>query len=220
MKAAIENVAMAMVGMFLAWAIPGAGHMLLGRWIRGVVIFVTVGALFWGGVLVGGVLTVDQHNARWWLAAQMLTGMHGLTGFHMQREVYHDLGELPDDPIELDALLVKKGIALNDNPGDNIARAYTGIAGMLNLLCVSDVLLLGLMGVRGERRDAGVSRSMGVPPVSRMGVSPMQTESGGETSISQSDASETAMPRPEHGQDAHATGDEGETPAPREGDAP
>ena len=163
MKSAVENATIAMVGMFLAWVIPGAGHVLLGRFRRGAVIFVTIGALFWSGVMVGGVLTVDQHNARWWLAAQLLTGSHGLVGFHRQREVYRglerELGELPPSPIELDARLQEKGIALNDNPGDNIARAYTGIAGMLNLLCVIDVLLLGLLGVRGEERGTGVSPS-------------------------------------------------------------
>jgi len=181
MKSAVENAILAMVGMFLAWAIPGAGHMLLGRWVRGAVIFVTIGALFWSGVLVGGVLTVHQHNARWWLAAQMLTGVHGLAGFHRQREAYHQLkadhklDDLPTDPLELDALLQQEGIALNDNPGDNIARAYTGIAGMLNLLCITDVLLLGLMGVRGER---GEERDAGVSPARPAGILPAQNAAG------------------------------------------
>jgi hypothetical protein len=36
------------------------------------------------------------------------------------------------------------------DPAAGVARAYTGIAGMMNLLCIFDVLMLGLMGVWGE----------------------------------------------------------------------
>lgn len=36
------------------------------------------------------------------------------------------------------------------HPAAGVARAYTGIAGLMNLLCIFDVLMLGLMGVRGE----------------------------------------------------------------------
>ncbi|MCL2700870.1 MAG: hypothetical protein FWE88_04155 [Phycisphaerae bacterium] len=204
MKKPIENAAIAMVGMFLAWVIPGAGHALLGRWVRGLVIFVTIGALFWSGVMVGGVLTVDQQNARWWLAAQLLTGVHGLAGYHRQREVYrelvHEVGELPPDPLELDAILQEKGIALNDNPGDNIARTYTGIAGMLNLLCIMDVLLLGLMGARGEKRGAGGQRGAGVSPALDVPLAKPSEDDG-------------FIPRPDAGK--MPAGHEGETPSPR-----
>jgi len=64
--------------------------------------------------------------------------------------------------------------------------------------------LRGLLEQR-KGRDAGVPRSTGVPPVSRMGVSPMQPQSADKTSISQPDADETATPRVGHGQDARAT---------------
>ena len=43
-----------MLAVMLACAIPGAGHLYLGRAKRGIIIFLTVTALFWAGVGVGG----------------------------------------------------------------------------------------------------------------------------------------------------------------------
>lgn len=150
-----ENVANSVLAMLLAWIIPGAGHIFLGRWVRGVIIFITIGATFWSGVALGGVMTVDQRNAKWWFVAQMLTGVHGLTGFYNQKQVYQALPPVTSEA-DQDAVLQEKGIALADNPTDAIARAYTGIAGMLNVLCILDALLLGLMGVKGESKGAGI----------------------------------------------------------------
>jgi hypothetical protein len=49
-----------------------------------------------------------------------------------------------DDPLA--------GLALA-TPMDNAARAYTGIAGLLNLLCIFDVVALSLMGAASEPDD-------------------------------------------------------------------
>jgi len=57
----------------------------------------------------------------------------------------------------------------------------------------------------GEACGEGDARSTGVPPVSCMGVSPMQRQPLDRTSTSQLHASETAAPCVEHGRDAHAT---------------
>jgi len=67
------------------------------------------------------------------------------------------------------------------------------------------------------RRGTATTRSTGILPASRMGVSPMQTPSDEQTlisptsvpqtSISPLDASDAPPPRTEHGRDAHATGD-------------
>ena len=84
-----------LVALVLAWLVPGAGHAYLGRLGRGAIIFLVVGAMFWGGVAIGGVMTVDYHNERWWFAAEMLTGIHGVAGWHRQQAVYK---ELADDP--------------------------------------------------------------------------------------------------------------------------
>jgi len=150
--------------LFLAWLIPGAGHVYLARPWRGVVVFLVVGATFWAGVAIGGVMTVDYQNQRWWFAAEMLTGLHGLIGWWRQDKVYRELtadSEVGIPPprrtqrrqrweYRLDARLAKDKIALV-SPTDTVARAYAGVAGLLNLMCVFDAAMLALSGVSGEQ---------------------------------------------------------------------
>lgn len=155
-----------LVALILAWIVPGAGHIYLGRKTRGVIILVTIAAIFWGGVAMGGVMTVDYYNARWWFISEMLTGVHGVTGWYNQRRVYQNMTQEvfgSDDaslaakiPEEVrDQKLKDRGVALNDSPTDNIARAYAGVAGMLNLLCMVDALMLSMMGEEDERKTKG-----------------------------------------------------------------
>lgn len=135
------------VALVLACAIPGAGHAYLGRVCRGVIIFVTISALFWSGVGIGGVLTVDAQRERWWFVAEMLTGVHGLVGWHFQRKAYDSLDTVEGN--SLDEKMQNAGIALVA-PAETVARAYAGVAGLLNLMCIFDALLLSLMGATGE----------------------------------------------------------------------
>ena len=144
------------VALLLAYLIPGAGHAYLGRWKRAVIIFVTISGLFWSGVAVGGVLTVDAVREKWWFVAEMLTGVHGLVSWHRQRRIYDRvlLGEQFDlrqteDQNRLDAKLHEEGVALVA-PADTVARAYAGVAGLLNLMCIFDALMLSIMGRTGE----------------------------------------------------------------------
>jgi hypothetical protein len=169
--------AAALLALALAWIVPGAGHIYLGRRARGLIILVTLAATFWAGVAVGGVMTVDARTERWWFAAQMCTGVHGLVGWQRQAREYDRMfAELQDEHSEiaprykydlgkaqtngpayaaqvqqdyLDELQARDGVALK-SPMDTVARSYTGIAGLLNLLCMFDALMLGLLGVRGE----------------------------------------------------------------------
>jgi TM2 domain-containing membrane protein YozV len=151
----------------LAWIVPGAGHLYLRRPVRGIIIFVTIAALFWGGVAMGGVLTVDQYNERWWFAAQMLAGIHGLTSWQRQTALYDRMMNGPDglreplpDPggeislaqLEMDEALARDKVALVA-PTDTVARAYAGVAGMLNLMCIFDAIALALIGTTGESRS-------------------------------------------------------------------
>jgi TM2 domain-containing membrane protein YozV len=131
----------------LACAIPGAGHLYLGRAKRGIIIFLTITALFWSGVGVGGVLTVDLPKERWWFVAQMLTGVNGLIAWQRQKQAYQALAKIEGESLE--KRMVKAGIALVV-PAETVARAYSGVAGLLNLMCIFDALMLSIMGVRGE----------------------------------------------------------------------
>jgi len=210
----------AVIGLALAWVVPGAGHAFIGRPWRGVIIFLAIAAIFWAGIAMGGVMTLDHEGQKWWFAAQMLTGVHGLVGWQREtqqieklkpliaKEMAHEGASLQrriqelrtrqaeynrqvaqfrlnsqnadsaEDQrmyqdeiakrleaisnIESDAIsanrqlyslqsantakvLAKEKIALVA-PMATLARAYAGVAGLLNLMCMFDVVMLSLIG--------------------------------------------------------------------------
>lgn len=156
-----NTATMPILAMLLAWLVPGAGHMYIGRWKRGIILFVVIAATFWGGVAMGGVMTVDYFNSRWWFMAEMVTGVHGVAGWYRQKLVYdkidaqarqtgESVASMAMMPDKLDEKLIAENVALTNSPTDTIARSYAGVAGMLNVLCIVDALMLSLMGVYGE----------------------------------------------------------------------
>ncbi|MGC9455039.1 MAG: DUF6677 family protein [Phycisphaerae bacterium] len=161
-----------LIAAFLAWIVPGAGHFYIGRRIRAVVIFVTIGATFWTGVAIGGVMTVDRRYEPWWFAAEMVTGVHGLVGWQRSRAEYNKLmregrievevplGTSPKlaERMTVDAKLQDKALVA---PADTIARAYSGVAGMLNLMCIFDAAVLSAMGLWGEGKRRAAAAEPG-----------------------------------------------------------
>ena len=151
------------VALALAWLVPGAGHAYIGRRRRGIIIFVTIGATFWAGVGLGGVMTVDHRIEPWWFMAEMLAGAHGLLGWSRQKAIYRKLADEPEigplvsprssmfmpQQMQIDGRLKEMNLVLV-YPVDTIARAYAGVAGMLNLLCIFDATILAIAGVTGE----------------------------------------------------------------------
>ena len=141
------------VALALAWLVPGAGHMYVGRTARGIIVFLTISALFWAGMAIGGATTVDADRERWWFVAQMFTGMHGLAGWQIERAAMRRIAPGAEgamiDPSVIDRRLAEEGVALVA-PTDTVARAYAGVAGLLNLMCVFDAMMLSLMGAFGE----------------------------------------------------------------------
>lgn len=165
-KGSQDSGTLPFVALFAAWLIPGAGHVYVGRLWRGAIIFATVAALFWTGVAMGGVMTVDVETERWWFVADMFTGIHGLVGWyrhHKEALKYADdpaIGEpVPEDSSlaagrqeAVEEYLAKEGLALVA-PTETVARTYAGVAGLLNLMCIFDAVVLSLIGVRGEPRS-------------------------------------------------------------------
>jgi len=161
-----------LLALLLAWIVPGTGHMYLGRVKRGIILLVTIAATFWAGIAVGGVMTVDSKQQRWWFVAQMFTGVHGLVSWQRQEAVQKDIEEyLKEVPPPAGAnqnveawrqahvdLWLQEGSSQNRPKGrlalvgasGTSARAYTGVAGLLNLMCIFDAAILALMGVNGE----------------------------------------------------------------------
>ncbi len=153
------NLIKAVVAGALGWLIPGAGHVCIGRPVRGIIIFLVIGATFWAGMGIGGVMTMDPAADRWWSMAEMLTGTHGIVATVRQQKVYDDIyaehpelkrgGMTQEKRMLLDTALAERGVALV-YPSDVIARAYAGVAGLLNLLCVFDAVVLAMMGAPGD----------------------------------------------------------------------
>lgn len=151
------------VAMVLAWVLPGAGHWYIGRPARAIILFLTIHLLFWSGIALGGVLTVDPQEQKWWFRAQALTGVSWMYSWQRQareysgiaRDAAEGLEPLPDRerPEAFAARAqqeqAERGLALG-LPTSDVAYIFTGVAGMLNLLCIFDALILSLMGRYGE----------------------------------------------------------------------
>ena len=132
--------------------------------------FVTIHALFWSGVAIGGVFTVNPREEAWWCRAQMCTGVGGLLSYGRQESKYRLYrGKAIKADSSLDApttgalaqrqkqkltmaiseMLAKDKLALVA-PTSSPAYILSGVAGMLNLLCIFDAFMLSLMGRYGE----------------------------------------------------------------------
>jgi hypothetical protein len=108
-----------LVGL-LAWFIPGAGHWVLRERKRAIIILVTISALFTLGLYVGSFGVVDPVREKLWYTAQMLNSpLVGILGQLSLVSRYESFGK----PCE-------------------IGQIYTGIAGMLNLLCIINAVYL------------------------------------------------------------------------------
>jgi len=167
-----ENRPLPFVALLASWLVPGAGHVYLGRVARGVTIFLVVGGLFWAGMAMGGVMTVDYETERWWFVADMFAGVHGLVGWFRYQRLSAEYSRDPaigppvssDSPraairrLAMEDRLAADGLSLV-YPTDTVARAYAGVAGLLNLMCVFDAVVLALMGVRGEPKRRLIEES-------------------------------------------------------------
>lgn len=120
---------MALAG-FLAWIVPGLGHIYLGHRRRGLIFLVTISATFWSGVAIGGVRgTVDPVSRRAWFMAELFNGGNTLAGlgFHRMLAASDNPHDPPPHPGHW--LAVEVGIH------------YAGVAGLLNLLVILDVIV-------------------------------------------------------------------------------
>lgn len=107
----------------LTWLLPGAGHLYIGHRARGLVFMVVIALTFWGGVAIGGVRsTVQPRERRAWFMAQVCTGVHAFATLAISRQFDDSTPKLP---------------------ADDVAVVYTGIAGLLNVLVIFDVLSRG-----------------------------------------------------------------------------
>lgn len=128
-KQGLSPVLRAPLAGFLAWLVPGLGHIYLGHRTRGLILLVTITATFWSGVAIGGVAgTVNRQQRKLWFVAQIGAGSHTLVAAAMTERV---LPTLPS----------RHGkVYLGNWSAAEVGVHYTGVAGLLNLLVIIDAI--------------------------------------------------------------------------------
>lgn len=119
-----------------AWIIPGAGHFLIHERKRAIIIFVTVTALFLTGLYIGSIGVVNSQTSKPWFMAQIL---------------YSPAVGILSEKVSagyIDAADQHQEYQTFGHPAD-IGQLYTGVAGLLNLLCILSAVYMAYCG-RGE----------------------------------------------------------------------
>jgi len=101
----------------LAWLVPGAGHLRIGRRWPAVFVASTVLVLFVSGMALAGFENVSRARHPWWFALQAFAGLPTLAADLLTAEV------------KLTEYL----------PHRSVGELYTAMAGLLNLVAVADV---------------------------------------------------------------------------------
>ncbi|MFH0981358.1 MAG: DUF6677 family protein [Planctomycetota bacterium] len=126
---------------FLAWLVPGLGHLYLGERHRGLTLLVVIAATFWGGVAMGGVVrTVEPQHRTAWFMAQLGTGGHTLAVLGWKQAL-------------------KDAAPVYSWQAEDVAIVYTGVAGLLNLLVIIDAMARADGGARAAARAGPAART-------------------------------------------------------------
>ena len=104
----------------LGWFLPGAGHLLLKEEKRAIIIFATITLTFCVGLYVGSIGVIDPVGAKAWYVAQI-----------MNSPLVAALGHLT----------AGGGFPVYGRPNE-IGQIYTGVTGLLNLLCIINAVYL------------------------------------------------------------------------------
>lgn len=130
----------------LAWALPGLGHWWLGERKRAVLIAAAVLGLLFGGVLIGGIDSVDQREDGPWFLAQAWNGPLVFAVDFANEELLKKpgrLGELMSSPAPPKApggpptevfVSSLKGIGVVND----IGTLYIALGGLMNLVVMLD----------------------------------------------------------------------------------
>jgi hypothetical protein len=107
----------------LAWAVPGAGHLFLGKWAKALLYFLLISGTFFAGWAMSDFDNIYFERGRWHVIPQMGVG------------------------IATFAIGLKAAAA---NPKDTVmplfemGTLYTMVAGLLNVLVVMDAALTSM----------------------------------------------------------------------------
>jgi hypothetical protein len=118
------------LALVLAWLVPGAGHWYMGHRGRAVAICLGIWAAFVLGIVLGGIAVVAPQGdffAKIRFCVQIMCGLPAL---------------VVALPTLVDTLIYHHHTAMGVGRAVDLAQVYTGVAGLLNLLCIMDILTL------------------------------------------------------------------------------
>ena len=112
------------------WLLPGMGHAMVGQRKRGIIIGVTIGALWLAGLLIGGLGVIDRAENGAWFVGQVLAGPAIIVDYVVQVHLKPRSADSNPEPLLEPSFghVREQGIL------------YTALAGLLNLLAVLDVV--------------------------------------------------------------------------------
>jgi len=109
---------MAIVAPIVGWLIPGAGHILLKRYVRGVLLFVSVLAMFFVGLGMNG--RIYQPNGG---------DILDILGF---------VGDVGAGALYFLARIMDWGTAMAANAAADYGKTFLIVAGLLNFIAAAD----------------------------------------------------------------------------------
>jgi hypothetical protein len=153
-----------------ALLLPGLGHIVRREFTRGIASGLSILAMFFGGLLIGGIDVVDSREDRIWFFGQALVGPIALATNHLHQTHYKVIdersrqprsarpGELRDAKTGL-ALLAPTSTPTTRPVLKSIGRAnelgmlIATLAGMLNLIVILDAGFPSVRPARTLRRS-------------------------------------------------------------------
>jgi len=125
------NISLLLIVGLLAWLVPGAGHFVINEKKRSIIIFVTIVLTFCTGLYIGSIGVINPGEARLAYSAQI-----------MNSPIVRVLGQL-----------TQTGAYPVYGRPNEIGQIYTGIAGLLNLLCIVNAVYLAHLKKTGSTGD-------------------------------------------------------------------
>lgn len=124
------------------WFVPGLGHYLIGEKKRGVILFVCISMLWFGGLLIGGPGVVDWYSQSVPIVRKGQYGLFQTFAFEMVRTRY-----MQPVPPGMSADEVGRTGRITYRPSLNRLEEqgvlYASVAGLLNILLILDVVHRG-----------------------------------------------------------------------------
>lgn len=130
---------------FLAWLLPGLGHICLGHKRRGTLIMCGAFLLIFCGVLVGGIDVVDHKNDMLWFIAQVFCGPT-VIAIDLLNQMF--VASLP---------VAKRATFVGLSHVNEIGILFIAMAGLMNLVVIFDAMYLE-PNKDLERRERGESQ--------------------------------------------------------------